>query len=181
VRELAEVVLSDASQQHRAGPFERTVEHRPRVVAIDLEALVGLGHAFAEGSRPSADQVADWDPSETLLYLQSLPRPLAPGDCAWLDRTLSLSGRGNYEILVEWLTIAAASDFEPAFARLREVLASVGRMKYLRPLYTALGRSPRTRALAREVFATAKPRYHQLSRRVAASVIASYEEPPVPS
>jgi hypothetical protein len=51
-------------------------------------------------------------------------------------------------------------------------------MKYLRPLYTALGRTPRTRALARELFAQAAPRYHQLSRRVAASVIAKYEDPP---
>ena len=55
---------------------------------------------------------------------------------------------GNYEILVEWLTVAAGSDYEPAFARLREVLMSVGRMKYLRPLYGALAATPRTRALA---------------------------------
>jgi leukotriene-A4 hydrolase len=52
----------------------------------------------------------------------------------------------------------------------------VGRMKYLRPLYGALGRHPRTRALAREVFAEAAPRYHQLSRRVAAAVIEKYSE-----
>jgi hypothetical protein len=47
-------------------------------------------------------------------------------------------------------------------------------MKYLRPLYTALGRHARTRALAREVFAAASPRYHVLSRRVASSVMAKF-------
>jgi hypothetical protein len=51
-------------------------------------------------------------------------------------------------------------------------------MKYLRPLYAAMGRHPRTRALAREVFAAAAPRYHSLSRRVAASVIEKYEDAP---
>ncbi len=57
---------------------------------------------------------------------------------------------------------------------MREVLTRVGRMKYLRPLYTALGRHARTRAFAREVFAVASPRYHNLSRRVAASVMSKY-------
>ena len=82
--------------------------------------------------------------------------------------------QGNYEVLVEWLTIAAASDYEEVFPRLKEVLKTVGRMKYLRPLYGALGEIPRTRALAREVFAEAAPGYHTLSRRVVESVMEKY-------
>jgi len=140
------------------------------------QALVELAHGFAGGARPTSADAASWSPAETLVYLQNLPRALERDDCAWLDHALALGGRGNYEILVEWLTLAAGSDYEPAFPRLREVLADVGRMKYLRPLYGALGRSPRTRALAREVFAAAAPRYHVLSRRVAESVMASYED-----
>jgi hypothetical protein len=47
-------------------------------------------------------------------------------------------------------------------------------MKYLRPLYGALGRDARTRALARETFAAARGGYHALSRRAVESVIAAY-------
>jgi leukotriene-A4 hydrolase len=115
-----------------------------------------------------------------LVYLQNLPREIDRDGCDWLDAALGLTGRGNHEILVEWLTVAAGSDYEPVFPRLREVLLRVGRMKYLRPLYGALGRHPRTRALAREVFAEAAPRYHQLSRRVAATVIEKYSDAPAP-
>ena len=93
----------------------------------------------------------------------------------WLDENLELTGRGNYEILVEWLTIAAASDYEPVFDRVRQVLLQVGRMKYLRPLYKALGGHPRTQALAREVYAAASPGYHELSRRVSEAVIDKYD------
>jgi hypothetical protein len=146
----------------------------PVFTSESLEALVALANGFASGHRPGASQVAGWSPAETLIYLQNLPRSLDHAACAWLDRELGLTDRGNYEILVEWLTIAAGSDYEPAFPRVRAVLTHVGRMKYLRPLYGALGGHPRTRALAREVFAAAAPRYHALSRRVAASVIASY-------
>jgi hypothetical protein len=150
----------------------------PAFRSARLDGLVALAAAFPRGERPSAAAVASWSPAETLVYLQNLPREIDRDGCAWLDAGLGLTGRGNHEILVEWLTVAAGSDYEPAFPRLREVLLTVGRMKYLRPLYAALGRHPRTRALAREVFAAAAPRYHQLSRRVAAAVIEKYSEKP---
>jgi aminopeptidase N len=141
-----------------------------------LEALVRLASEFPRGELPSAEAIRGWSPGETLVYLQNLPRQIDREGCAWLDAALSLGSRGNHEILVEWLTIAAGSDYEPAFPRLRAVLLGVGRMKYLRPLYAAMGRHPRTRALARAVFAEASPLYHSLSRRVAGSVIEKYED-----
>ncbi|HSD29619.1 MAG TPA: M1 family metallopeptidase, partial [Vicinamibacteria bacterium] len=143
-----------------------------------LDGLVSLAAAFPRGERPSAAAVAAWSPAEMVVYLQNLPREIDHRGCAWLDAALGLTSRGNHEILVEWLTIAAGSDYEPVFPRLREVLLRVGRMKYLRPLYTSLGRHPRTRALAREVFAEAAPRYHSLSRRVAAAVVEKYADTP---
>ncbi len=143
-----------------------------------LDGLVALAQAFARGERPGVSAIAGWTPAETLVYLQNLPREIEGPGCAWLDAAMGLGARGNYEILVEWLTVAAGSDYEPAFARLREVLLTVGRMKYLRPLYGAMGRHERTRALARSVFAEAAPRYHALSRRVAASVIEKYADAP---
>ncbi len=147
----------------------------PRFRSAPLEALIALAEGWAAGARPAAAQAAGWSPSELVVYLQHLPRPLDEASCRWLDDALALTARGNYEILVEWLTIAAASDYEPVFGRVREVLARVGRMKYLRPLYGALGMHPRTRALAREIFAAAAPSYHTLSRRVVESVMERYD------
>ncbi len=139
-----------------------------------LERLTALAEGFAGGARPAPEDASAWEPAQLLVYLQRLPRALDHAGCAWLDTTLGLTRRGNHEILVEWLTIAAGSDHEPAFARLREVLLRVGRMKYLRPLYTALGQNARTRALGREIFAAAAPGYHALSRRVVAAVIDAW-------
>ena len=140
-----------------------------------LEALTALAEGFAGGARPTAQQLAAWGPNELLVYLQHLPRELDAASCRWLDTTLGLTARGNYEILVEWLTVAAGSDYEPVFGRVREVLTRVGRMKYLRPLYGALGRHPRTRKLAREIFAAAAPTYHVLSRRTVESVLETFD------
>jgi aminopeptidase N len=139
-----------------------------------LSELTALAARFTEGARPEAAALAEWTPAERLVYLQHLPRPLSAEACGWLDATFRLNGQGNHELLVEWLTIAAASDYEPAFPRLNEVLLSVGRMKYLRPLFTAMGGHERTRALARAIYDRARPRYHALSRRVAESALATY-------
>jgi leukotriene-A4 hydrolase len=139
-----------------------------------LEELTALAEGWPAGARPAPDRMRRWSPSETLVYLQHLPRQLDSASCQWLDSAFGLSARGNYEILVEWLTIAAGSDYPPAFDRIREVLTRVGRMKYLRPLYTALGMHARTRALAREIFAAARLLYHTLSRRVVESVMEKY-------
>ena len=149
-------------------------ETSPTFRSAQLDALTTLADSWVNGGRPSAQQIASWKPSELQVYLQKLPRQLTGADCAWLDEHLQLMGRGNFEILVEWLTLAATADYEPAFPRIREVLLRVGRMKYLRPLYGALGLHPRTRALAREIFAAASPGYHGLSRRVVQSVLEAY-------
>lgn len=146
----------------------------PAFRSAQLDQLSDLAERWTEGLRPDEAQMASWKPTELMVYLQKLPRKLSREDCAWLDGHLKLTARGNYEILVEWLTLAAAADYEPAFARIREVLMKVGRMKYLRPLYGALGDHPRTRALAHEIFAAASPGYHGLSRRVVQSVLEKY-------
>jgi leukotriene-A4 hydrolase len=166
----AAVSVDARSWLYDAGvPANAPVFHSPA-----LAALTALAEAWEVGARPSPEQIGGWSASELLVYLQHLPRSLDAASCAWLDETLRLTERGNYEIAVEWLTIAGASDYEPAFARIREVLTQMGRMKYLRPLYGALGHHPRTRALARDVFERAREGYHSLSRRVVESVMEGY-------
>jgi leukotriene-A4 hydrolase len=141
------------------------------VVSAKVDRVRSLAAGWADGSRPDAAETKAWSPTEWQLYLQDLPRELSAEDCAWLDDTFNLTAQGNYEVLVEWLTIAAASAYEPALPKVREVLTDVGRMKYLKPLYTALMSQEKTVPLAREVFAEVKESYHPLSRGSVAGVL----------
>jgi len=153
----------------------------PRFVSPRLEELAALAAAWADGRRPPADAARSWGASELLVYLQRLPRALSAAECAELDVALALSGRGNAEVLVQWLCLAAASGYAPAFPAARRLLSTVGRMKYVRPLYQALGKTPAGRALARETFASAAPTYHALTRRAAEAVLAAYEDVAAPA
>ena len=147
----------------------------PVFTSEKLEELTALAQAWTAGKRPTAAQLQRWEPQEVLVFLQHLPRQLDHASLAWLEAQLRLTDRGNYEILVEWLTIAGGSDYEPVFGRIREVLTRVGRMKFLRPLFVALGKHARTQQLGREIYDAAKETYHSLSRRVIESTLAQWE------
>ncbi len=134
------------------------------IASARVERIRELSSGWAGGARPTPGDVADWSADEWQLYLQDLPRPLSEDDCRWLDETFGLTARGNYEVLVEWLTIAAGSAYTPVLPRVREVLTDVGRMKYLKPLYGALAGNAATLDFAREVYADVADSYHPLSR-----------------
>ena len=52
---------------------------------------------------------------------------------------------------------------EPAYPALEKFLTSMGRRKFLRPLYQAMEDNPSTRELARTIYARARPTYHPIS------------------
>ena len=122
------------------------------------------------GNEDGAKSVA----RDVLYALQHIGYTIPPqADCAWLDGNFDLTAAGNAEILCNWLVIAAGSGYEPAFGRIRTFLGEVGRMKYLKPLYTALHGNDATRALAAEIFAASGGGYHPIARGGIERVLAA--------
>lgn len=146
-------------------------DNAPVFQAARLEELSTLADGWKDGARPVVDEAKKWSADEWQIYLQRVPRPLDSEACAWLDKEFGLGGNGNAEILCQWLIIAAASAYEPAFPRLRSFLGSVGRMKYLKPLYKALVANNQQK-LAREIFAASKAGYHPIARGVLEKMLA---------
>ena len=87
-----------------------------------------------------------WTTHEWLHFLRSQRTPDLPA----LDGEFHLTQSGNSEILAQWLQMAVAGNYEPAFARLEEFLCSVGRRKFLKPLYTEMMKTPDGRERARD-------------------------------
>jgi len=139
-------------------------ENAPAFASPRLERVRWLVKAWQEGSRPGPEDVSGWAAEEWQLFLKWLPREIAEEDCRLLDERFSLTASGNYEILVAWLTLAVRSGYRPVLERVCQVLTTVGRQKYLRPLYQALLARPELRPLAEEIFAAMRTKYHTLSR-----------------
>jgi hypothetical protein len=138
----------------------------PVVRSTRLEELARIGNRI-----PSPEQVRAWTATEWQLYLDALPHPAPLELCGQLDAQYHLTRAANYEVLVAWLVLAAQSNYEPALPRVEDVLRRVGRMKYLRPLYLALARNPRTREFARECFERSHDGYHPIARQVIEGIL----------
>jgi len=151
-------------------PVEEWVE-RPGVPA---SAPLPVSDAFAKveqqarewlsGKIPAAKiPSAAWTTHEWLHFLRALPVPLPEEKMAELDRAFRLTQSGNSEILFQWLLMAIQSRYERADARLEEFLVSMGRRKFLKPLYEELVKTPEGKERALTIYRKARPGYHPIS------------------
>jgi aminopeptidase N len=138
--------------------------NEPRFTSARREELQELGRRWGEGVRPDPERAGAWSVDEWLVWFGSVPETMTRPDCDWLEEHFHFNESGNAEILCRWLTIAAASSYEPAYGKIRDFLGTFGRMKFLKPLYKTLHQNPATRALAREIFEEHKELYHPIAR-----------------
>jgi leukotriene-A4 hydrolase len=165
---------------------DRLIRMEPRAAAsIDLDAWLerpGLPAAFAEPKSvrlAAIDQMAqswqkgtivtnqlganEWSTQEWLRFSQALPEKLPVEKLTELDRAFGLTGRGNSEIAHQWLLMSIHNGYEPADSRLASYLTSIGRRKFVLPLYRALLATPQGKARAEAIYATARPTYHPIT------------------
>ena len=139
-------------------PDNRVVPSSQRFVRTRAAA-----EAFASSGALDGATWGAWTTAERRDFLGSLPRLLAPERMGALDRALRLSEARNAEVLSAWLRLAARNAYEPAYPALEAFLVGQGRLKYLRPLYATLLENPKTRELARSIYAKARPGYHPIA------------------
>ncbi len=104
-----------------------------------------------------------WSTHEWLHFLQAFPEKLPVVRMAQLDHLFQLTNRGNSEIAEEWLLMSVRNGYMPADARLESFLTTIGRRKFLLPLYTALNATPEGRRRAAAIYAKARPFYHPIT------------------
>ncbi|HEY4239478.1 MAG TPA: M1 family metallopeptidase [Kofleriaceae bacterium] len=129
-----------------------------------LSAIEALG-----ASAPSDALAQSWNATEWALYLESLPRPVPRALVEALDARFALTASKNYDVLIPWLTIAIQAGYAPATPRVERLLGEVGRMKYLRPMYTELAARDHDRAAA--LFAANRASYHPVAQQMVEGVL----------
>jgi leukotriene-A4 hydrolase len=107
--------------------------------------------------------VRSWTTQEMLHFLRSLPKKIDVRRMAELDRGFQLTESRNSEILAEWLLISVRNGYQPAYAKLEKFLMTVGRRKYIKPLYEEMAKTPEGKARAKGIYANARPQYHPIA------------------
>ncbi len=138
------------------GAFQPTSELLDRV---EEEAEAWLN----EGEDAGDLDADDWSTQEWLHFLRALPEDIGSARLAELDGEFQLTETGNSEILSQWLIMGIKNGYQPAYPRVREFLTSMGRRKFLRPIYEALAATPAGRERALSIYREARPGYHPIS------------------
>ncbi|GKU91788.1 hypothetical protein SLEP1_g5608 [Rubroshorea leprosula] len=139
--------------------------------------IVSLANEFKLGRMPREDEVADWQGQEWELYLENLPKSVEASQIQALDERYRLSESKDYEVKVAFLQLAISSKCRDYHGEVEKTLKEVGRMKYLRPLYTALVQGTgkeEEKILAKRVFAETGDCYHPIAQGVVESIFAKH-------
>jgi len=167
---LKQRLLDDLERQGKQVPVQQWVYQpgipagawKPRSVA--LERVADQAQQWVAGRVPTSSLPArQWSTWEWLHFLRRLEGQVSSARMAELDRAFGLTSTPNAEIACQWLKLAIQARYEPAWPRLREFLHSVGRMKFLKPLYEELARTPEGKKWALEIFQQARPAYHPIA------------------
>jgi hypothetical protein len=76
-----------------------------------------------------------------------------------LDDHFQLTQSQNAEIACDWFRVAVRNHYDPVLTNLRDFLTTVGRAKFVRPLYTELLLAGYSQE-AKEIYCMARAGYH---------------------
>ncbi len=120
--------------------------------------------AWKGGAPPASLDTKGWVTQQWLRFLGELKDPTTE-QLAALDQAFAFTRSGNSEILAKWLEIAIDRGYRAVDRRLDLFLMTVGRRKFLTPLYQALLRAEDGKARATAIYTKARPRYHAVAQR----------------
>ncbi len=98
-----------------------------------------------------------------LYFISHLPDSLNAATMAVLDKEFAFTNSGNTEVQSAWYILAIRYGYKPANNNIEKFLMSVGRRKFLKPLYGELIKTAEGKAWAKQVYAKARGNYHPVA------------------
>ena len=138
-------------------------EGAPQPQSDAFTRLDPIRQGWLDSNISSGDiDTSDWTYHQWKYFLDEMPESLSAEQLADIDQAFGLTASTNNEVAFSWLRIAIRNDYKPAYARLEDFLTSIGRNKFVMPLYQDLMDNGEAEMAVR-VFEQAKPGYHPLT------------------
>ena len=127
-----------------------------RLVALDATTA-----AWLEGETPTARlDTKNWTATEWMKFLNDIDNKADAARLKELDAAFGLAKTGNNEVAFRFYRAAVHAGYRDVRPQVQAFLMSVGRKKFVVPLYAALRANPQDRAWAEGVYKAARERYH---------------------
>jgi hypothetical protein len=132
-----------------------------RAVSPRLAALDTTRAAWLKGALPTARlETAKWTALEWMKFLNDIDGKATAAQLQELDKAFGLAKTGNNEVAFRFYRASIKAGNRAIRAPLQAFLMSVGRKKFVVPLYAALLKNPDDQAWALAVYKQARARYH---------------------
>lgn len=137
-----------------------------RSMAVEAEKLAQDWDAARNQKNPgfTKELFDSFSSNQKVVFLDFLllkpPLPIHTLDS--MNATYELAGVKNCEVRFRWQWLCLKSDYEQFYPQVTEFISSVGRMKYVRPLYRALANAKNGKELAKTTFIEHRSFYHPI-------------------
>jgi len=126
-----------------------------------LDALDATTAAWIKGELSTAKlDTRNWSALEWMKFLNDIDTKADSARLKELDAAFGLAKSGNNEVAFRFYRAAAHAGYRAIRPQMQAFLMSVGRKKFVVPLYAALRANPDDRAWAEGVYRAARKRYH---------------------
>jgi len=130
----------------------------------DLFAKVDAQRAEWVAGEPAKElETKNWSAFEWMHFIRHLPKEMSAQQMNDLDKAFKFTSSGNAEILSAWLEQCIRNNHSASYVQLDQFLSTVGRRKFLVPLYTALKATDKGRIMAQSIYLEARPNYHSVA------------------
>ena len=136
-----------------------------RAVSSRLTALDATREAWLKGELKTAQlDTKKWTATEWMKFLNDIDNKADAGKLKELDRAFGLGKTGNNEVAFRFYRASIHAGNRDIRPPLKAFLMSVGRKKFVVPLYEALSKQPDDKAWGAALYKAAQDKYHPMTR-----------------
>ena len=133
----------------------------PEVTSTKFKAVNKGLLSFKKGYPLENINSENWSSHEWLHFLRKLPKDISLNNLKKLDVAFNFTNSGNAEILNAWFQLIIPTNYKAADRSLENFLMTVGRRKFLQPIYEALHKKDAPKAL--KIYKKARGNYHSVT------------------
>ncbi len=141
----------------------------PKVNSSKFKAVDKAIISFRKGYPLENIQSENWSSHEWLHFLRQLPNEISMAELKKLDTAFNFTNSGNSEILNAWFQIAIPNGYSKVDKALEDFLMTVGRRKFLQPLYESLYLKDPQRA--KRIYKKARENYHSVTTQTLDAIV----------
>lgn len=101
--------------------------------------------------------------NELIYFIKNLPKNIDIPAMKAIDEEFDFTSSQNAEVQFVWYMLAVKKGYTKAYPNIETFLESVGRRKFVEPLYRQMSTTPQGKAWAKRIYVKARGNYHSVT------------------